>query len=37
MVKAKFKIGDRVKKNSGYKFSGVVVSVFKNIRGGKSD
>lgn len=33
MKKFKFKIGDKVKKVSGYKFNSVIVSVFRNTKG----
>lgn len=29
----KFEIGDRVYKTKGYKFDGIILSVFKNTRG----
>ena len=33
MENAKFKIGDVVNKTSGYKYPGIVVSVFENTKG----
>ena len=33
MKNAKFKIGDVVNKTSGYKYPGIVVSVFENTKG----
>jgi hypothetical protein len=32
-IKSKFKIGDKAKKVSGYKFNSVIVAIFANTKG----